>query len=227
MRIGVVAIPGMDESLVNVLKDHFHNTVEPIGLDAAFNRQYDLVMVPPSTLYCDSEELKLRVAQSGLYANLLQYATAGGFVVGVQSGFQILCAAGLLDGGFVRTSRTGLVNGMVNVTSEFKRSPLTYLVDFDKPLRLYLSHALGYYRLGEELVRRLQLKGQILMRYCDEHGYMSKEGNPDGSTGNIAAICNAQRNVFGITPNPAVKSFFQHRLDGLDLMDSFFKMITR
>ncbi len=61
----------------------------------------------------------------------------------------------------------------------------------------------------------------------DERGYVSKESNPDGSTSSIAAICNAQRNVFGITPNPAVKSFFQHHLDGLELMDSFFKMITR
>jgi phosphoribosylformylglycinamidine synthase len=227
MRIGIVDIPGMDASLINVLKDHFHNTAELINTDATINRQYDLVMIPPSTLYCDSEELKRRVAQSKLYGNLLEYSAKEGFIVGIQSGFQILCAAGLLDGGFVRTSRTSLVNSMVNVKSEFKRSPLTYLVDFDKPLRLYLSHALGYYRLSEDMVRRLQLKGQILMRYCDERGYVSKESNPDGSTSNIAAICNGQRNVFGITPNPTVKNFFQHRLDGFELMDSFFKMITR
>jgi Phosphoribosylformylglycinamidine (FGAM) synthase, glutamine amidotransferase domain len=227
MRIGVVDIPGMDVSLVNVLKDHFHNTAELINLDAAVDRQYDLVMIPPSTLYSDSEELKRRVAQSKLYNNLIEYSAKGGFVVGIQSGFQILCAAGLLEGGFVRTSRTSLVNGMVNVTSELKRSPLTYLVDFDKPIRLYLSHALGYYRLSEDQVHKLQLKGQILMRYCDERGFVSKESNPDGSTSNIAAICNTQRNVFGITPNPTVKSYFQHRLDGFELMDSFFKMITR
>ncbi len=217
----------MDASLVNVLTDHFHNTAELINADATINREYDLIVVPPSTLYCDNEELRRRVAQSKLYDNLLEYSASKGFIVGIQSGFQILCAAGLLDGGFVRTSRTTLVNGMVNMTSELKRSPLTYLIDFDKPLRLYLSHALGHYRLSEDTVHRLQMKGQILMRYCDERGYMSKESNPDGAIGNIAAICNAQRNVFGITPNPAVKNFFQHRLDGFELMDAFFKMITR
>lgn len=227
MRIGIVDISGMDTSLVNVLKDHFHNTAELINLDSPIRRDYDLVMVPPSTLYCDCEELKRRVALSKLNGNLQEYSADGGFIVGIQSGFQILCAAGILDGGFVCSPRTGLVNGMVHVKSEFKRSPLTYLVDFDKPIRLYLSHALGHYRLGDDAVKRLQQKGQILMRYCDERGYVSKESNPDGSTDNIAAICNAQRNVFGISPNPAVKSFFQHRLDGFELMDSFFKMITR
>lgn len=227
MKIGIVNIPGMDVSLVQILREHFHNSAEIVDLGNTEQWKYDLVMVPPSTLYSDSEELKRRIEQSSLYTSLSEYSDQGGFIVGIQSGFQILCAAGLLEGGFVRTSRTSLVNAMVDVKSEFKRSPLTYLVDFDKPLRLYLSHALGYYRLSDESVRRLQQKGQILLRYCDERGYVSKESNPDGSTSSIAAICNAQRNVFGIIPNPAVKSFFQHHLDGLELMDSFFKMITR
>lgn len=227
MKIGVIDILGMEESIVQVLVEHFHNTTDLIPLDTPIESYYNLIIIPPSTLYCDNEELKKRVAQSKLYDNLRNYSDAGGFIVGIQSGFQILCAAGLLEGGFVHTSRTRLVNMLVNMKSEFKRSPLTYLIDFDNPLHLYLSHSLGHYHIKEDLVPMLQLKGQILMRYCDDRGYISKESNPDGSTSNIAAICNNGRNIFGIAANPTIKNYFDQRLDGLDLMDSFFKMITR
>ncbi len=227
MKIGVIDILGMEVSIVRVLVEHFHNTTDLIPLDSPIESHYNLIIIPPSTLYCDSEELKQRIDQSKLYENLRNYSDAGGFIVGIQSGFQILCTAGLLMGKFVHSSNTTLVSKLVNVKSEFKRSPLTYLVDFDNPLRLYLSHSLGYYRIKDELVPKLQLKGQILMKYCDERGYISKESNPDGSTSNIAAICNEGRNIFGIAPNPAIKNYFEHQLDGLDLMDSFFKMITR
>lgn len=227
MKIGVIHILGMEEGLIKVLVEHFHNATDLIHIDQTIDPTYNLVIVPPSTLYSESEELRRRIGKSKLYENLREYAKAGGYIVGIQSGFQLLCAANLLEGQFARTGRTPLTNQLVYLKPEFKRSALTYLVDFDTPIKLYLSHSMGSYKLKEELVHNLQLKGQILMRYCDNNGAITKESNPDGSASNIAALCNESRNIYGITANPAIKAYYTQKLDGLELMDSFFKMITR
>jgi phosphoribosylformylglycinamidine synthase len=48
----------------------------------------------------------------------------------------------------------------------------------------------------------LEENDQILFKYCDETGKVTDEANPNGSTNNIAGICNANRNVFGMMPHP-------------------------
>jgi phosphoribosylformylglycinamidine synthase len=48
----------------------------------------------------------------------------------------------------------------------------------------------------------LENNHQILFRYCDENGIVGGAANPNGSTNNIAGICNDKRNVFGMMPHP-------------------------
>ena len=43
---------------------------------------------------------------------------------------------------------------------------------------------------------------QVLFKYADAEGNVSDETNPNGSLLNIAGICNAKRNVFGMMPHP-------------------------
>ncbi|HEX7845195.1 MAG TPA: phosphoribosylformylglycinamidine synthase subunit PurQ, partial [Chitinophagaceae bacterium] len=38
--------------------------------------------------------------------------------------------------------------------------------------------------------------------YCDEDGKIIESANPNGAIRNIAGICNANRNVFGMMPHP-------------------------
>ena len=77
MKIGIVNIPGMDVGLVQILREHFHNSAEIVDLGNTEQWKYDLVMVPPSTLYSDSEELKRRIEQSSLYTSLSEYSDQG------------------------------------------------------------------------------------------------------------------------------------------------------
>jgi phosphoribosylformylglycinamidine synthase len=44
--------------------------------------------------------------------------------------------------------------------------------------------------------------GQILFRYCDSSGHVNEASNPNGALENIAGICNAEKNVFGMMPHP-------------------------
>lgn len=227
MRIGIVDILGFDQSTVRVMVEHFHNSTILLPLDCEVPSNLNLVVVPPSMLYNQSEELQKSVAESLLFKNLRLFVEQGGFIVGIQSGFQILCQAKLLPGQFIKDEKTPFINRVVHVMSDYRRSALTYLLDLDRPIRLYLSHYLGSYTLEKEEMLEMKAGGQILLRYCSENGLITRESAPDGSTESIAAICNKHRNVYGIIPNPITRKQFQQKMDGFDLMDSFFKMITR
>lgn len=227
MRIGIVNILGFDQSTVRVMVEHFHNSTVLLSTEEEIPTDLNLVVIPSNMLYCESVELQKKVAAGSLFKNLNKYAKHGGFIVGIQSGFQILCQAGLLPGLFIKEGNTALVSKMVHVKSDFRKSALTYLLDLEHPIKLYLSHSLGAYMVEKEEALLMKASGQILIRYCSDSGLISKDSAPDGSTESIAAICNKNRNIYGITPNPITRKHFQQKLDGFDLMDSFFKMITR
>lgn len=227
MKIGIVELLGYDHNLSNVLIEHFHNRLLPLSLNEPLPSDLNLVIVPYSNLYCENWEYRKQVAESNLYNNLKIYSQQRGFIVGIQSGFEILCQAGLLPGSFSFQPATLFINQVINVQAEFKRSPLTFLMDFDKPIKLYLSHSMGGYTISSEELAMMRLRGDVLLRYCNEHKQYTKESNPDDSTDGIAAICNQQKSIFGITPIPSYKRCQQTKLQGLELIDSFFKMITR
>jgi len=52
------------------------------------------------------------------------------------------------------------------------------------------------------LLNQLQQNSQIIFTYCTEEGVVTDAANPNGSTLNIAGICNENRNVFGMMPHP-------------------------
>ncbi|MHB1162550.1 MAG: phosphoribosylformylglycinamidine synthase subunit PurQ, partial [Chloroflexota bacterium] len=60
----------------------------------------------------------------------------------------------------------------------------------------------GSYYAPEDLLERLERRSQILLRYCDPDGQITRESNPNGSLGSIAGICSEGRNVFGLMPHP-------------------------
>jgi phosphoribosylformylglycinamidine synthase len=48
----------------------------------------------------------------------------------------------------------------------------------------------------------LNANQQIILRYSDTKGRIVPDANPNGSSENIAGICNRERNVFGLMPHP-------------------------
>ena len=55
---------------------------------------------------------------------------------------------------------------------------------------------------NEKTLNKLAENDQILFKYSDKNGNITKESNPNGSILNIAGICNKNRNVFGMMPHP-------------------------
>ena len=69
-------------------------------------------------------------------------------------------------------------------------------------LNVPVAHGEGRFYADEKTLQELKQNDQILFKYCDSDGKINEASNPNGSIENIAGICNAQRNVFGMMPHP-------------------------
>jgi phosphoribosylformylglycinamidine synthase len=84
----------------------------------------------------------------------------------------------------------------------FVEAQLTADLDENRAYKIPIAHGDGRYFADENTLRQLNENDQILFRYCDETGRITDEANPNGSLENIAGICNAAKNVFGMMPHP-------------------------
>src|SRR5258707_13249685 len=72
----------------------------------------------------------------------------------------------------------------------------------EKVLKIPVAHGEGRYYADEATMNDLESNNQVIYRYCDEKGNINAQANPNGALRNIAGICNANRNVFGMMPHP-------------------------
>jgi phosphoribosylformylglycinamidine synthase I len=122
-----------------------------------------------------------------------RHAEAGGVVLGICNGFQILCEAGMLPGALIRNRGLKFLCRWVDVRVERRDTALTGLAHEGRILRMPINHFEGNYLCDEETLARLRGEGRILLRYAD---------NPNGSLDDIAGIVNAEGTVFGLMPHP-------------------------
>jgi len=127
-------------------------------------------------------------------ASVAAHARAGGPVLGICNGFQILCEAGLLPGGLMRNARQRFLSRPAWVRVESTDTPFTRLYQVGEVLELPIAHGDGRYVADPGTTAELEAGDRVVWRYVRD--------NPNGSTNEIAGICNAGRNVVGIMPHP-------------------------
>jgi phosphoribosylformylglycinamidine synthase len=130
------------------------------------------------------------------------FAAAGGPVLGICNGFQVLLEAGLLERAMLRNRGLKYRCEHVHLRVERTDTPFTRLCDPARILRIPIAHGEGNYYADPEVVARLERDGQVVFRYVTEDGAVTDEANPNGSLHNIAGICSARRNVVGLMPHP-------------------------
>jgi phosphoribosylformylglycinamidine synthase len=122
-----------------------------------------------------------------------RFAAAGGPVVGICNGFQVLTEAGLLPGALQKNAGLKFLCETVECRIETSRSSLTALATPGSVLRLPINHFEGNYVCDEATFRRLRDDDRIVLRYVR---------NPNGSLDDVAGICSEGRNVVGLMPHP-------------------------
>ena len=196
MKFGVVVFPGSncDRDIQDALKDDLQQDVTMLWHKdkdlSRFNTE-DCIILPGGFSFGDYLRCGAIARFSPMMQSVIEFANAGGKVLGVCNGFQILCEAGLLPGALLRNGNQHFVCKNVFIKDQE-----------DNIFKIPIAHGEGRYYADEKTLNGLEANGQVIFRYCDENGKVSAGANPNGSLRNIAGITNSRRNVFGMMPHP-------------------------
>jgi phosphoribosylformylglycinamidine synthase len=207
MKFGVVLFPGSncDDDMMHVLGSVmgaevvklWHKDKDLNGFDTS-----DCIILPGGFSYGDYLRCGAVARFSPIMQSVIDFANRGGYVFGICNGFQILCESGLLPGVLLRNASQKFICKNVYLKTITSKSLLTEQLDKKQPLKIPIAHAEGRYHADDETLQQLIKNDQILFQYCNENGKVNEAANPNGATLNIAGICNAKRNVFGMMPHP-------------------------
>ena len=232
MKFGVITFPGSncDDDMVHVLGTvmgrevvrlwHKDESLGGLSTD-------DCVIVPGGFSYGDYVRAGAVARFSPIMQAVIEHASQGGYVFGICNGFQILCEAHLLPGALLRNRDQKFIAKNVYIRAETDNAPTNRHLSPGQVLRIPIAHAEGRYYADEQTIYELNQNDQILFRYCDGAGEVDLKSNYNGSVGNIAGICNANRNVFGMMPHPerASEEVLGNR-DGLTIFQGLVEAVA-
>lgn len=196
MKFGVVVFPGS-----NCDRDMYDALEQDLGADVRFlwHKDSDIsafstndcIVLPGGFSYGDYLRCGAIARFSPMMKSVIQFANAGGKVLGVCNGFQILCESGLLPGVLLQ-----------NMNRQFICKNVFIRAASGEALKIPIAHGEGRYHADEALLKQLEANDQVIFRYCDAAGSITESSNPNGAARNIAGIKNKAGNVFGMMPHP-------------------------
>ena len=203
MRFAVVQFPGS-----NCDQDCVH-ALQVLGQEArlVWHQETKIdpsegVILPGGFSYGDYLRCGAIARFSPIMGAVKAAAERGQVVVGICNGFQILCEAGLLPGALTRNEGLHFRCEPTWIRVESPASRFTSHYGTGEMLRIPIAHGEGCYRASPEILQELEAQQRVLFRYCNAEGQVVPEANPNGSSHNIAGICNERRNVLGLMPHP-------------------------
>lgn len=226
MKFGIVVFPGSncDRDMQNALQDDLKQEVKMLwhkDNDLSDFTTEDCIVLPGGFSYGDYLRCGALARFSPMMEQVIAFANKGGKVLGVCNGFQILCEAGLLPGVLLQNDHQKFTCKNTYITNTGKDNLVSDTVG-TAALKIPVAHGEGRYHADEATIQQLEANNQIIFRYCDENGEISDAVNPNGTTLNIAGICNEGRNVFGMMPHPERACSPQlNNIDGQAILRAF------
>jgi phosphoribosylformylglycinamidine synthase len=204
MKFGVLVFPGSncDHDTYNVIAEIAHQPVSFLWHDSEDLGGVDAVLVPGGFAYGDYLRTGAIARFSPVMQSVKKFADAGGLVLGICNGFQILTEAGLLPGALMRNAGLKYICKQVHLRTETTATAFTNQLTKGEVLKIPIGHMEGNYFCSDEELARLTAEDRIAFRYSTPTGEITPQANPNGSLSNIAGILNAQRNVLGMMPHP-------------------------
>ena len=162
----------------------------------------DCVVLPGGFAHGDY----LRVGAIARFAPLMEavseHARAGGLVLGICNGFQILCEAGLLPGALLRNQGLQFRCQPTWLRVETNSTPFLAGVGIGRTLEIPISHGEGRYYADPATLARLEADSRVALRYSSREGELADRHNPNGSFHHIAGVLSEHGNVLGMMPHP-------------------------
>lgn len=204
MKFGIVQFPGSncDNDCLHVARSVLQQQADLVWHEETSLAGFDALVLPGGFSYGDYLRSGSIARFSPVMGAVTAFANAGGLVLGICNGFQILTEAGLLPGALLRNNSMEFHCGWVHVQVQGMESPFMATYQPGQVLRMPIAHGDGNYVVDPETLSRMRENGQILLRYCDAQGDVAQDANPNGSVDNIAGICNEAGNVFALMPHP-------------------------
>ncbi len=204
MKFGVIVFPGTayEQDIYYVLKKVMGQSVEFIGHDEHRVSAYDCLVLPGGRSYGNYYRPGALASQAPVMTAIIDYASAGGLVLGINNGFQILLEAGLLPGAMQLNKDLQFCCRWAHLRVENENTPFTSRFQRKQVIRMPIAHQEGNYYADEDTLAVLEANRQVVLRYCTPAGEITVESNPDGSVTNIAGITNREGNILGLMPYP-------------------------
>jgi phosphoribosylformylglycinamidine synthase len=215
MRFGVIRFPGSCDETDAVLACErvpgcsaqilWHGDADLGGVEA--------VVVPGGFSYGDYLRVGAIARFSPVMESVIRFAREGGLVLGICNGFQVLCEAGLLPGALLPNLERRFICRQVRVEVVQAAMPFTADCAPGELLSIPVKHTTGRYYVPASDLDALESAGQVVLRYAHD-------GNPNGSSNDIAGVRNAAGNVFGLMPHP------EHAVDPLSGSEDGLKIFS-
>ncbi|HUB52051.1 MAG TPA: phosphoribosylformylglycinamidine synthase subunit PurQ [Terracidiphilus sp.] len=204
MKFGVIIFPGSncDHDTYNVIAEVARQPVTFLWHDSEDLKGVDAVLVPGGFAYGDYLRTGAIARFSPVMQSVRKFADAGGLVLGICNGFQILTESGLLPGALMRNAGLKYICKQVHLRTETTDSAFTGQLEKGQVLQIPIGHMEGNYFCDAETLTHLEAEDRVVFRYSTAKGEITQEANPNGSLANIAGILNEGRNVLGMMPHP-------------------------
>jgi phosphoribosylformylglycinamidine synthase subunit PurQ / glutaminase len=197
------------------------------GLEAQFLphverdlRGSDAILLPGGFSYGDYLRAGAIARFAPVMESVIDFARAGGPVLGICNGFQILCEAGMLPGALLVNESLKFLCRQVSVRVESTATPFTSGCEAGEELSMPVKHTTGRWFAPPELLERVEAGGQVVLRYTGGT-------NPNGSLRDVAGVANEDGNVFGLMPHVEhATDELTGSTDGLRLFGSLARHLT-
>lgn len=193
-RVGVVLFPGSncEQDCIRSFSALGADT-EMIWHGEKTLPDVDLVVLPGGFAHGDYLRTGALARFSPIMAAVEEHAAAGGLVLGICNGFQILCEAGLLPGALRKNTGLKFICAWTELRVDNVDTPFTRRARDGQVLKVPINHFEGNWYADDATRDRMVANRQIVLRYTD---------NPNGSLDDAAGITNAAGNVLGMMPHP-------------------------
>jgi phosphoribosylformylglycinamidine synthase len=201
MKVGILQFPGTncEYDTQHAFNDLGCETVILWHKEETIPDGTDLVVVAGGFSYGDYLRSGAIAKMSPIMKALKKYAEAGGKVLGICNGFQVLTETGLLPGALKRNEGLHFISCHHHLKVVSNDNTFLRHCTQGEVVNIPIAHHDGNYFIDANGLEKLHANNQILLQYTNENGEIE---NPNGSVECIAGICNEAKNVFGLMPHP-------------------------